>query len=114
MIYLVQPDGKIVAVGQTNALGTTDFALARYNTNGSLDTSFGSSGSGLVTTNFGSTSSDIALNAALQPDGRIVVAGQTNITGGVDFALARYLFPAVTISTLAEDIRAKYSLIPLE
>src|SRR5262249_49922947 len=71
----LQPDGKIVAVGQVDRSGTFpsvyDFALARYNPNGSLDTSFG--GGGFVTTNFGGN--DQAEGVALSPDGRIVVIG---------------------------------------
>ncbi len=81
-----QPDGKIIAVGVSDAGGTNDFALARYNTNGSLDTSFGTNG--LVTTNFGG--SDTALAAILQPDGKIVAVGQSDAGGTIDFALARY------------------------
>ncbi len=38
---VLQPDGKIVAAGGSNASGTNDFALARYNADGLLDTSFG-------------------------------------------------------------------------
>ena len=40
----VQPDGKVVAAGQTNVHGPTDFALARYYPNGTLDSSFGTGG----------------------------------------------------------------------
>lgn len=62
--------------------------MARYNTNGSLDTTF--DGDGKVTTAIG-TSDDIGRSAALQTDGKIVVAGSTS-TGGTnsDFALVRY------------------------
>jgi uncharacterized delta-60 repeat protein len=74
----VQPDGKIVAAGWSN----NDFALARYNTDGTLDTSFDTDGK--VTTDFGST--DRATGVAVQPNGKIVAAGQS----GDDFALARY------------------------
>src|SRR2546423_1360954 len=77
-----QPDGKIVAAGSTPG-GDYRFALARYNPNGSLDTSF--SGDGKQTTDFGSF--DEANGVALQTDGKIVVVG---LTGGGDFALARY------------------------
>lgn len=80
---LLQPDGKLIAVGGGNG----DFALARYNSNGALDTSFSSDG--LVTTDFGQDlpDEDFAYGAVLQPDGKIVVAG----TAGHDyFALARY------------------------
>ncbi|MEH2286309.1 DUF4347 domain-containing protein, partial [Nostoc sp.] len=80
----VQADGKILVAGQANA----DFALARYNTNGSLDTSF--NGTGKVTTEFnnslGLPSADVGYSVAVQADGKILVAGQSNI----DFALARY------------------------
>src|SRR6185295_1528746 len=84
----VQGDGKIVAVGNVSQLpgGTTDFALARFNSNGSLDTSF--SGDGKQTTDFGS-SSDRAHGVAIQADGKIVAAGQS-VSGLGDFALARY------------------------
>jgi uncharacterized delta-60 repeat protein len=81
----IQSDGKIVVAGQTG----TGFAVARYNTNGTLDTSF--SGDGKQTTSFGGQS-DIATGVAIQEDGRIVVAGHS-FTGGPalrDFALARY------------------------
>ena len=78
----IQPDGKIVAAGFTAA--GDDFALARYNRDGSLDTSF--DGDGKVTTDFGGL--DVAFGVAIQPDGRIVAAGAA---GGDDFfALARY------------------------
>ena len=79
---LVQPNGKIVAVGQSG----TDFGLARYNPDGSLDPSFGTGG--LVTTNFGAT--DVANAALLQPDGKIIAVGTSDAGGTNDFALARY------------------------
>ena len=78
----VQGDGKIVAVGSAGG----DFALARYNPNGSLDTSF--SGDGKQTTDFGA--GDAARGVALQGDGKIVAAGFTDPPGGTEFALARY------------------------
>jgi uncharacterized delta-60 repeat protein len=86
----LQSDGKIVAVGSTNIQGinTRDFALARYNLNGSLDTSF--SGDGLQTTDFGDF--DGAVGVAIQADDKIVAFGNhpddTHPPG--DFALARY------------------------
>ena len=66
----IQGDGKIVAVGATES-SPYDFALARYNANGSLDTSF--SGDGKQTTAFGSSSG--ATGVALQADGKIVAVG---------------------------------------
>ena len=79
----IQRDGKIVAAGFTFLFsGQSDFALARYNTNGSLDTIFG--GDGRVSTDFGSF--DHANAVAIQGDGKIVSAGFSD----GDFALARY------------------------
>ncbi len=79
----IQPDGKIVAAGNSFGASGVDFALARYNANGTLDGGFGSGGT--VLTDFG-TFLDAASDVAVQPDGKIVAAG---ISGG-DFALARY------------------------
>ena len=79
----LQPDGKLVVAGDSDA----NFALARYNSNGSLDPGFGTGGK--VITSFGGT--DQASAVILQPDGKIVVAGQTDTGVSIDFALARYL-----------------------
>jgi uncharacterized delta-60 repeat protein len=85
---IVQPDGKIVVAGLSNASGTYDFALVRYNSNGTLDTSFNSTGK--VTTDIGSNTTDLALAVAIQPDGKVVAAGFSNNGADSDFALARY------------------------
>jgi len=84
----VQPDGKIVVAGGTAAGG---FALARYVPDGSPDPSFGDAGR--VETHITSSASANADAVALQPDGKIVVAGSSVIpdTENVsEFALARY------------------------
>lgn len=81
----LQSDGKIVAAGRAAGSGGR-FALARYNANGSLDTTF--SGDGRVTTNF-TSGDDVATSVAIQPDGKIVAAGVVAGSGG-RFALARY------------------------
>jgi uncharacterized delta-60 repeat protein len=85
----LQADGRIVAAGGTDAGVTDDFALARYNPDGSLDQSF--DGDGRVTTDFGVDESGSA-GAAIQADGKIVAAGFTQnvATQAMDFALARY------------------------
>ncbi|WP_369251286.1 calcium-binding protein [Streptomyces sp. R41] len=80
---VLQPDGRIVVAGSNGPGG--DFAVLRYNTNGSPDGGFGTGG--LATTDFGG--SDQARGIALQPDGKIVAAGQGGPNS--DFALARYL-----------------------
>jgi uncharacterized delta-60 repeat protein len=81
----IDSQDRIVAAGNSNGGGTTgvDFALARYTTGGVLDTSF--NGSGKVTTSF-STAADSAHAVAIDPQGRIVAAGDAV----ADFALARY------------------------
>jgi uncharacterized delta-60 repeat protein len=85
----IQPDGKLIAVGSaTNA--SPDFAVVRFNADGTLDSSFGSGGS--VTTDFFGDS-DAASAVALQADGRIVAAGyarKSNPIDSADFALVRY------------------------
>ncbi|HSB10092.1 MAG TPA: delta-60 repeat domain-containing protein [Blastocatellia bacterium] len=85
----IQPDGKIIAAGTSTAQGgTPDFALARYNVDGSLDASFGSNGK--VTTDF-FQDGDFLHAVAIQEDGRIVAAGSAMEPGaGSEFALARY------------------------
>ena len=82
----LQADGKIVAVGIARRHRRLDFALARYNPNGSLDTTF--SGDGKQTTDFGG-GVDEATAVAIQADGKIVAVGTRRRRGG-DFALARY------------------------
>ena len=82
----LQAEGKIVVAGAGGL--NSDFALARYDPNGSLDPSF--SGDGKQLTNFGGY--DGALGMALQGDGKIVAVGfgfGTNRSS--DFAVARYL-----------------------
>jgi len=85
----VQPDGKTVAVG-TAVSPMPQFAVARYNRDGSLDQTFGSGGK--VLTAF--RESDFALAVAVQRDGKIVVAGLSMAADSVQhpdaFAVARY------------------------
>ncbi len=86
------PNGTALAAGATSSATCDDFALVRYISDGSLDPTFGSSG--IVTTSFGGgISHDQAHALALQPDGTVLVAGQTyNPTNyNYDFTLVRYL-----------------------
>lgn len=84
----LEPSGRVVVVGGSNAAGNGDFALARFRSDGSLDSSFGTGGR--VLTGFDSGSSDRATAVSVQRDGHIVTAGGSNATGTFDFALARY------------------------
>ena len=91
---VVQRDGKIVVAGHrftgASGSGPADFALARYDGSGNLDSSFGSGGR--VVTDLGQ--SDLVWDAVIQPDGKIVVAGSTGAgfpsEGPTKIALARY------------------------
>jgi uncharacterized delta-60 repeat protein len=83
----LQGDGKLVAAGVTNNGTSTLLALARYNNDGSLDTSFGTNGQ--VTTNLGRLNQAIQ-SLALSPDGKLVVAGSYAPPGPSQFFLARY------------------------
>ncbi len=91
----IQKDGKIVVAGYSDNGSDKDIAVVRYNTDGSLDTTFNSTGKvlGIVTTPVGSLD-DRAYAIALQNDGKIVVAGDTKIGGSsghyTEFALLRY------------------------
>jgi uncharacterized delta-60 repeat protein len=91
----IQGDGKIVAVGYDGTTANRAFALARYNPNGSLDTTF--SGDGKQTTDFGGI--DRAAAVALQGNGRIVAVGGAN----ADFALARYNLNGSLDTTFSGD-----------
>ena len=85
----IQSDGKIVATGRSTKGSATDFAVARYKTDGSLDTTFDTDGK--VTTDF-SSGEDRPYAIAVQSDGKIVVVGYTRATGNSNykFAIARY------------------------
>jgi uncharacterized delta-60 repeat protein len=82
----LQPNGDIVAVGQTalTDTGPSDFALVRYNPDGSVDTIFGNSG--FVSTSFG-PSQAFANTVLIQIDGNIIALGNSNNKT----TLARYL-----------------------
>ena len=96
MDVAVQADGKIVVAGtgstSTVVVGSDNFALTRFNPDGSLDTTFGNGGH--VTTDFfGST--DQVRRMGLQPDGKILVVGFavqpiSATSSSVGFAIARY------------------------
>ncbi|MBV5304284.1 MAG: hypothetical protein JZU70_08820, partial [Chlorobium sp.] len=95
----MQPDGKILVAGSTGRsdryASISDFAVARYNSDGTLDTSFGVGGKVITNISFGSVSYwgvyvhnswDVGYSIAVQADGKILVAGSS----AGDFALARY------------------------
>lgn len=83
----IQPDGKIVVAGSAyDSTHLADFALARYNIDGSLDASFGNAGK--VHFDFG-TSACQATSLAMQADGKLVVGGYHSVNNISHFAIAR-------------------------
>lgn len=89
---VVQSDGKIIAGGSSSDGSDTNFAIARYETDGTLDSSFST---GKVVTDLTALGSDVndQINAmALQDDGKIIVAGftESSLNGANRFALGRY------------------------
>jgi uncharacterized delta-60 repeat protein len=80
---IIQPDGKIIIAGESSY----EFLVARYNSNGTLDTTFGDGGFALV--NF-SSNWDHGRDAVLQPDGKIILVGIAEVnTPYYSFAIAR-------------------------
>src|SRR3569832_614950 len=90
---VIQPNGQIIAAGSSfsNSKTVEDFIVARYNANGTLDKRFGKNGK--ITTDFFRNVDSISA-IAIQPDGRILVAGFAQLPGNGGnprvFALARY------------------------
>lgn len=86
---------KIIVAGEAEngTAGDVDFAVLRLNEDGTLDTTFGSQGRRIISFNLGTTAVtrvDRAHAVLVQPDGRIVVAGEAARTAGdVDFAIVR-------------------------
>lgn len=96
----VQADGKFVVVGRSDNGSNYDIAVARYNADGSLDTSF--SGDGKVTTGIG-TGDDSGQSVAIQADGKILVAGYSYNGSNNDFAVVRYNVDGSLDSTFSGD-----------
>jgi uncharacterized delta-60 repeat protein len=100
----LQPDGKIVAAGWLfDNTANIDFAVARYNADGSLDGTFGIDGR--VRTDFFGLD-DVANAVALQPDGKIIVAGTARVGFDLRIALARYNLDGSLDSTFDLDGKA--------
>jgi uncharacterized delta-60 repeat protein len=101
----VQSDGKILLAGFSRQSTTDfDFALVRYNEDGSLDTSFGTGG--IVTTDLGTGTNDRGQSVSVQHDGKIVVSGfsaASAFTTNYDFALVRYNADGTLDSTFSGD-----------
>jgi uncharacterized delta-60 repeat protein len=85
---LAQPDGKIIAVTTVGTAPQRDFAVLRFNSDGAPDALFGTNGKVFTAVSPGF---DVAMAGALQPDGKILVAGYSSNSGlPVRPALVRY------------------------
>jgi uncharacterized delta-60 repeat protein len=102
----IQSDGKIVVAGVSDNGSDNDFVVARYNSDGSLDSGFGVGGK--VTTSF-SSSGDAANAIAIQSDGKIVVAGYESSSGVPKFAMARYNSNGTLDTSFSGDGKATHS-----
>ena len=100
----LQPDGKIVVAGEANGV---DVAVLRYDAAGTPDPTFGTGGTGFVTTDIGGAVGgelDVATDLTLDGDGNIVVAARVSNDGGLDFfSVLRYTPLGVLDSTFAGD-----------
>jgi uncharacterized delta-60 repeat protein len=83
----IQPDGKILLGGFCGGVSNYDFCIARFNSNGTLDTTFGSSG--IVIKPIGS-GYDEGQSLAIQPDGKILLGGYCSNGRNNDFCIARF------------------------
>jgi uncharacterized delta-60 repeat protein len=101
----IQPDGKIVILGYSHNGTNEDVLLARYNTDGSLDTSFGTGGFVL----YDRGGNDRGLGLALQADGKIVAVGYTYVGGQRDVLVLRYHPNGTLDSTFGTGGSATYS-----
>src|SRR5688572_10657971 len=104
----LQANGKIVVAGEVclapTTIGFCDVAVARYNANGTLDTTF--SGDGKQTSDFGGDENGSTYGAlAIQSNGKIVVAGYMFNGTDYDFAVYRYLSSGSLDTTFSGDGR---------
>jgi uncharacterized delta-60 repeat protein len=115
---VVQPDGKIIAVGGARDANGLGLALARYNSDGSLDTAFGSRGKVFTSFNPGGdrpldSPGDCAV--ALQADGKIIVATVKQMWFQPDvLLLVRYLADGSLDATFGTDGTATFDLPSLD
>ena len=97
----IQSNGKILVGGKSGVIFPTQFALARYNTDGSIDTTFGSGG--IVKTSINSLEEIRAIG--IQSTGKIVVAGDSSVSGQVDIFVMRYTSTGVLDTTFGPAIK---------
>lgn len=104
----IQPDGKIIVVGNSVVSGAQDFMVVRFNANGTPDASFGPTGIGVLT--YSLNSFDFFSSVAIQPDGNIIAGGYTGDLSFTDFALYRITATGSLDTTFDTDGRLTTSI----
>lgn len=105
----VQNDGRVVVMGFVGTNPNVDFAVARFNSNGTADTTFGNHGS--QTTDF-SNADDFPFALAIQNDGKILLGGYSTTAGAIVFGLARYNTNGTLDSSFSDDGKQQTDLKP--
>src|SRR4030043_27212 len=107
----IQPDGKIVVVGDSHYAKSRDILVLRCNSDGSVDSTFGKGG---VTTykSRAKENQDIGFGVALQPDGKIVMVGVSNTAKKCDVLTVRYNADGSLDKAFGEDGVAPSSCPP--
>jgi uncharacterized delta-60 repeat protein len=109
----LQSDGKILVVANERYVGNDlNYRLVRYNSDGSLDTSFGNGG--IVTTDIGFDSNDYIDSLTLQSDGKILISRESYNSVNSDFTLVRYNSDGTldTAPPMLSMIRNSISVMP--
>lgn len=102
---VLQTDGKLLVIGFAKNT-TADFFITRYNTNGTLDTAFGSNG--VLFVDYGTNEGAYA--SLFQTDGKLIVGGSTNNGTNNEFTLLR--FNAETLSTNGFVDKGDFGIYP--
>ena len=105
---------KIILAGFGIVGSTNDFTAVRYLSSGEIDTTFGASGTGILSTGFTGESADSARAMAMAPDGKLVLGGYTQTGVRSYFALARYSAEGIPDSSFGTDGRVTTEISDLE
>jgi uncharacterized delta-60 repeat protein len=98
---VIDSEGKIIVAGSITTGGIEDFAMIRYNTNGSIDLTFDSDG--FYTEDMGSDH-DAIFQMELQQDGKVIALGSIETSSGSDFILARYQIGELASISAGDDV----------
>ena len=104
----IQPDGKILLGGYCRGVSNDDFCIARFNPNGTLDTTFRSSGKVIQPI---SSHHDWGYSLAIQPDGKILLGGHCHNGSNFDFCIARFNSDGISDGTLDTSFNSSGKVI---